>query len=85
MIRMNFETNHSWLLAIELDSMLTNAEQDLDYSTAIVVDSIEIDSVLVDSFVDVLELMTYPMMMNYRTERFQCSEPNLNQSYLKNG
>jgi hypothetical protein len=44
--------------------MVTKVEQDLDYSMVIVVDLIEIDFVLVDSFVDVVELMTYQVMMN---------------------
>jgi len=46
--------------------MVTKVEQDLDYSMVIVVDLIEIDFVLVDSFVDVVELMTYQVMMNYK-------------------
>jgi hypothetical protein len=80
------QTNHSWLLATERDSTLTNAEQDLDYSMAIVVDSIEIDFVLVDSSVDALEPMTYPTMMNYRTERVSVAwRKSAKQSYLKNG
>jgi hypothetical protein len=53
-------------LAIELGLMVTMVEQDLDYLMAIVVDSIAIDFVLVDYFVDVVEQMTYRVMMNYK-------------------
>jgi hypothetical protein len=53
-------------LAIELGLMVTMVEQDLDYLMVIVVDSIAIDFVLVDYFVDVVEQMTYRVMMNYK-------------------
>jgi hypothetical protein len=49
--------------------MVTKVEQDLGYSMVIVVDLIEIDFVLVDSFVDVVELMTYQVMMNYKKNK----------------
>jgi len=45
--------------------MVTKVEQDLDYSMVIVVDSIEIDFVLVDYSV---ALMTYQVMMNYKMD-----------------
>jgi hypothetical protein len=51
--------------------MVTKVEQDLDYSMVIVVDLIEIDFVLVDSSVDVVELMTYQVMMNYKIKKIK--------------
>ena len=57
---------HNLYWAIEPDLMVTKVEQDLDYSMVIVVDLIAIDFVLVDSFVDVVALMTSQEMMNFK-------------------